>query len=181
MNNSMNYVATPRLGFSEAVKRVLNNLTNVNGRARRSEYWWFVLATIIVNGIFCSIFGSTSIIYAVVSVLVSLCTVAVSVRRLHDSGHNAIWVYINFVSGVIMVVYIYATGFFELANTLNPNPEKIFETLSSPVYAVSASVSFICGLVIFIFSLFDSNMGPNKYGDSPKYIPADSQDQTASL
>lgn len=89
MNNSMNYVATPRLGFSEAVKRVLNNLTNVNGRARRSEYWWFGLATIIVNGIFCSIFGSTSIIYAVVSVLVSLCTVAVGVRRLHDSGHNA--------------------------------------------------------------------------------------------
>ncbi len=177
----MNYVATPRLGFSEAVKRVLNNLTNVKGRARRSEYWWFVLATIIVNGIFSIIFGSTSITCAVVSVLVSLCTVAVRVRRLHDSGHNAIWVYIDFVSSVIILVYIHATGFFELTNTLNPSPEKIIESLSNPVYAVSASVSFICGLVVFIFSLFDSNMGPNKYGDSPKYIPADSQDQTASL
>ena len=70
---------------------------------------------------------------------------------------------------------------FLRSSLFNRTGRKIFETLSSPVYAVSASVSFICGLVVFIFSLFDSNMGPNKYGDSPKYIPADSQDQTASL
>ena len=173
MNNSMNYVATPRLGFSEAVKRVLNNLTNVKGRARRSEYWWFTLVTIIVGCIFSIIFDQSSITCAVVSVLVSLCTVAVGVRRLHDSGHNAIWIYIEFVSNIIMIVYCHATGFFELSNTLNPNPEKIIEALLNPIYAVSATASFICGIVTFVFSLFDSNMGPNKYGDSPKYIPAE--------
>ena len=35
------------MGFMDAVKNVLlNNYVNFDGRASRSEYWWWVLATI---------------------------------------------------------------------------------------------------------------------------------------
>ena len=47
---------TPPLQFQEALQRWLANLTNFNGRARRSEYWWAMLAIgvagMILNFIF---------------------------------------------------------------------------------------------------------------------------------
>lgn len=41
MENLSNFIATPKLGFGEAVKKVLSNVINFKGRARRSEYWWY--------------------------------------------------------------------------------------------------------------------------------------------
>ena len=46
-----NYVATPQLGFMDAVKICLKKYFDFKGRARRSEYWWFMLAIYIVNAI----------------------------------------------------------------------------------------------------------------------------------
>ena len=34
------------MNFIDAVKKVLANFANFDGRARRSEYWWFALANI---------------------------------------------------------------------------------------------------------------------------------------
>ena len=39
------------MGFKEAIITVLNNYANFSGRARRSEYWYFVLFTSIVTGV----------------------------------------------------------------------------------------------------------------------------------
>lgn len=56
-----NYVATPQMDFVTAVKTCLQKYFNFKGRARRSEFWWFMLATYIfnsvVNGILYSIMG----------------------------------------------------------------------------------------------------------------------------
>ena len=56
-----NYVATPQMDFMTAVKTCLQKYFNFKGRARRSEFWWFMLATYIfnsvVNGILYSIMG----------------------------------------------------------------------------------------------------------------------------
>ena len=35
--------ATPTLSFGEAIKQVFNKYATFTGRARRSEYWYFVL------------------------------------------------------------------------------------------------------------------------------------------
>lgn len=74
------FVATKKLGFMEAVKNVLSNLTNFNGRARRSEYWWYVLATSVVSGIINMIFSSIPLVNIIISCVISLSTVAVAAR-----------------------------------------------------------------------------------------------------
>lgn len=37
-----NVKALPTVGFAEATKKGFKNLFNFSGRARRSEFWWFV-------------------------------------------------------------------------------------------------------------------------------------------
>lgn len=39
---------TPSLSFMEAVKKCFANYANFKGRARRSEFWWWMLFTYIV-------------------------------------------------------------------------------------------------------------------------------------
>lgn len=162
-------VASPKLGFKEAVKNVLSNLTNVSGRARRSEYWWYALATTVVSGILSQIFSSMPLVNTIISIIISLSMVAVAVRRVHDSGKNAIWVYIDYIFSIILLVYLYASGFYDMASAINPNPNDIIGVVTNPVFGVSTLISLITGIVVFIFCLFDSDMTANKYGESPKY------------
>ena len=50
-----NIATTPSLSFKEALCKAWSNLTNLKGRSRRSEFWWFMLvfyiALQIVSGI----------------------------------------------------------------------------------------------------------------------------------
>lgn len=170
MENLSNFVATPKLGFGEAVKKVLSNLTNVNGRSRRSEYWWYVLAATLVSWVANAVFSSVPVVNLIISIVISMTAVAVGVRRMQDSGHSGIWVYVEFVCSVILLIYMQASGYNELAMSVNPNPKELIGLMINPLFCVPAAVSYVCGIVIFIFSLFDSNIGPNKYGDSPKYV-----------
>lgn len=166
----INYVATPKLGFAEAVKKVLTNVTNFNGRSRRSEYWWYVLATVIFNMVVGLLLGRLSLQTSILSIIISLSMLAVTVRRMKDSGKSPIWAYLNVAFSIITVIYMYVSGFYDFANTANPNPADIVAICANPFFLAMVTLSVVVGLVVFIFSLFDSNIGPNKYGDSPKYV-----------
>lgn len=170
MENYQNYVATPKLGFGEAVKKVLSNVTNIKGRSRRSEYWWYFLVVIVVNVVASMLFSGIPVVTNILSVIIALSMIAVTVRRLQDSGHSGIWVYIQFVCGLFLMIYLLMCGFYEASTSINPDPTKVFAPVQSPLFLIPALISTICGIVIFIFALQDSKIGPNKYGDSPKYI-----------
>ncbi len=167
------YVAKPKLGFGEAVKKVLGSMTQVSGRSRRSEYWWYVLAVGIVNVILSMIFRNMQAVFSVLSIVTSLSVVAVTARRLHDTNRSALWVYVEFVCSVVVTVYLLSSGYFECMNAVNPDINAIIGIWSSPLLWIPMAVSFVTGLVIFVFALFDSNMTANKYGESPKYVEED--------
>jgi uncharacterized membrane protein YhaH (DUF805 family) len=70
--------------------KVLQNYANFNGRARRSEYWYFVLFNIIAS-IVLSIVGITiknNILSNLYSLAVLIPSIAVGVRRMHDVGKS---------------------------------------------------------------------------------------------
>ena len=107
------------MGFGDAVRNALmNNYVNFNGRASRSEYWWFVLFTIIVNFI-ATAFPSditpnpTSII---VSLAIFLPSLGVIVRRLHDLGKSGWWILlaiipiVNFIGIFVILVFMVMEG-----------------------------------------------------------------------
>lgn len=65
---------------------VLKKYAVFQGRARRSEYWYFVLFNLIV-AIILSVIGiymGSQLIYDVYSLAVLVPSIAVSIRRMHD-------------------------------------------------------------------------------------------------
>lgn len=98
------------MSFVDAVKTCLSKYVDFNGRARRSEYWYFVLFTMIV-----SIVASTldkligiNAIAGLASLALLLPELAVTVRRLHDIGKRWTWILMSLipvVGWIFMLVY----------------------------------------------------------------------------
>ena len=81
------------MNFIDAVKSVLTKYADFNGRARRSEYWWFFLFNFILNLITGFIDESVSpggvgTIGLIVSLGLLIPGIAVAVRRMHDVGKS---------------------------------------------------------------------------------------------
>lgn len=100
-----------QIPFGEAVKRALTaNYCNFQGRASRSEYWWFVLFAAIVgaaiNVLFCWSDTISAIISGVVSLAFLLPNLGLAVRRLHDTGHSGWWIFINCIPLVGWIIYL---------------------------------------------------------------------------
>ncbi|MDR2361947.1 MAG: DUF805 domain-containing protein [Prevotellaceae bacterium] len=124
---------------------MINNYTNVlkkytkfSGRARRREYWLFFLANFLIGlgvGILILILsalgaaGLAVVLYGL-SVLYSLAIIlpnlALTVRRLHDTGRNWPWIFINFVpvvGGIWFFVLTVLAGDVG-DNKYGPDPKK---------------------------------------------------------
>ena len=71
-----------------AVKACLAKYANFNGRATRTEYWWFFLAVLLES-------AAASLIalrvYALFSLATLLPMIAVGARRLHDTNRSGWW------------------------------------------------------------------------------------------
>lgn len=81
------------MGFVEAVKTGLSKYATFKGRARRSEYWWFYLFYVLsyMAGLAVDIvIGNEVPIFAYIIIAALLLPyLAVTVRRLHDTGRSA--------------------------------------------------------------------------------------------
>jgi uncharacterized membrane protein YhaH (DUF805 family) len=87
-----------------------------SGRARRAEYWWYTLFNSIIYGVLVgigflmgdsdtstTIFGFLVMVYVLI-VLVP--TLAVTSRRLHDTGHSGWWQVLSIVPLAGLVAFI---------------------------------------------------------------------------
>lgn len=125
--------------FAEAVQSVFSKSTKVEGRAPRSEFWYWILFVIIVQlvtiipVIMVAMLIQAQDVWALLPFLIAagaialflwLGTITVSIRRLHDQGLSG-WFFLLFV------------------------------------------IPSLGGLIQFIFMLQPSNPGPNKFGPQP--------------
>ena len=93
--------------------QVLQKYAVFNGRANRPEYWWFTLVhTIIFTILFALSFIINEalivivVVYGLATIIPSL---AVTIRRLHDSGKSGWFIlfsFVPFVGGIIMLVFM---------------------------------------------------------------------------
>jgi len=65
-----------------------------NGRTTRSDYWWFVLANLIVSVVLILISSKLQAIYSLASIVPGL---PLAVRRLRDAGKPWQWLFISLV------------------------------------------------------------------------------------
>ena len=104
------------MNMKEAVVSVLTNWNNFSGRACRSEFWYFVLATTLVSIIISIIEIATGMVdiqtaeMGILSIILTLLLVvpslSVTARRLQDRGWSG-WLqflYLTIVGGLVIVV-----------------------------------------------------------------------------
>ena len=104
--------------FGGAVSSCFRKYATFRGRASRAEYWWFVLFELLVFGaaaILGGITGSseltTFLLPASILVFV-LPSLAVTVRRLHDTGRSG-WLYLIALipfGGIVLLVFTATAG-----------------------------------------------------------------------
>ena len=121
------------------LKVVKDNYANFAGRARRKEYWMFVLFNIIfaiVAMIIDNIAGTTfdlmpgyhlpyGWIYLLYALAVILPSLAVCVRRLHDVGKSGWWIFIGLIPlvGAIWLLVLACTEGNPGDNVYGPSPK----------------------------------------------------------
>jgi uncharacterized membrane protein YhaH (DUF805 family) len=97
--------------FSEAIRSGFDNYVNFEGRASRSEFWWWFLFAILVAiaaNIIDAIIGAP--IFTLITGLgLLLPNLAMSVRRLHDTNRTGWWILIGLIPliGFIVLLIFY--------------------------------------------------------------------------
>ncbi len=118
--------------------KVLKNYINFKDRARRKEYWFFVLFNLIagiVLGLIDNMTGTLSpetgygLLSGIYSLLVFLPGLGVTVRRLHDTGRTGWWILIGLIPliGALVLLYFLVSDSEQETNQYGPNP-KGFES-----------------------------------------------------
>ena len=97
------------MDFKQAVLRcVRDKYADFNGRAGRSEFWWFALASVLVQVVFSML--HLDLIGMLVSLALLIPSLAVGTRRLHDIGKSG-WfqlIWLIPLVGWIFLVYLLA-------------------------------------------------------------------------
>lgn len=119
------------MSLIESIKTVMTKYANFQGRARRSEFWWYFLVYVVLLVVLESVFvlpeltasmeaaatdptaattpttGPGMIILWVVNLALLLPTLAVQARRLHDTGKSAWLLLLNLGCGIGSIILLF--------------------------------------------------------------------------
>jgi len=116
------------MGFADAVRSVLSKYVTFSGRARRSEFWWFALFSMIVYvvGSLLDAAMGTSFVTVLVGLALLLPSLAVTARRLHDTGRSGWWMLISIIPliGAIALLVFECQDSQPGSNSHGPSPKE---------------------------------------------------------
>ena len=108
------------VSFAESIGTCFSKYGVANGRASRSEYWWFQLFLLIIGTvggiadiiIFETIYGEKGPINIVLMLATILPSICVAVRRLHDVNRSGWWMFIALTCvGIIpLIIWVCSKG-----------------------------------------------------------------------
>ncbi len=123
------------MDFMTAVRTCLAKYVEFSGRARRSEFWYFALFTLLVAIVTSRIdtalgtdYTNTGggVVNSVVSLALFLPSLAAGVRRLHDIGRSGLWVLLILVPilGWVLLIIWWCRNTGRAENQYGPNPKN---------------------------------------------------------
>ncbi len=125
------------MSFGQAVSSVFSNFATFSGRARRSEYWYWVLFTFIAGAVasivdavlHLHVYNANGVsvgpVAAIVALIVLIPSIAVTIRRLHDTGRSGWWWLLSAICGcgAIILFFFCLSDSQPGANQYGPNPK----------------------------------------------------------
>ncbi len=100
---------------------VLKKYAVFSGRARRTEYWMFILFNVIISivlGVLEGLVGGPGILSTLYNLAVLIPAIAVGVRRMHDTDHSGWWLLLPIVN----LIFALMEG-TRAANRFGPDPK----------------------------------------------------------
>ncbi len=123
--------------YLEVIK---NNYANFSGRARRKEYWMFIVVNTIILAVLYGIMFSSIDSYT---------------GEMSDTGFAAL---------IIIGIYSLATIIPNIAVTVR----RFHDQDRSGWMVLLSFIPFVGGLILFIFMCLDGTRGENRFGLDPK-------------
>lgn len=141
------------------------NAFNIHGRSRRKEFWYPILATIIITmlgNLLITVLPIPELITVIVSSIFNIATfiasISVTSRRFHDLNMTIIFPTITYaLTFILNILY----SLFK---------DSVTSTSMTVLYAVLLIICLFLNLAILIMACDDGHKAPNKYGKSPKYV-----------
>jgi uncharacterized membrane protein YhaH (DUF805 family) len=153
------------MDFITAIKTCFSKYAMFQGRAARSEFWWWVLFATLVDTALWAISHPLQIAAGAALFLPYL---AVSVRRLHDTDRSA-WFLL--LPAVGTAIFAFIAG---MATLVSPSRGTVMVTA---ILAIVALGAYLLPLVWFCQK---GTPGPNSYGEAPlTSLPAPQAQPTA--
>ena len=107
-----------------------NKYAQFDGRATRSEYWYFVLFQLIIfilvaviDEFLANITGGIPVLTIIAFLVFLIPSIAVAVRRLHDIGRSGWWYLLSIVPIVSLVLIAFFVMDSKPDNEYGPNPK----------------------------------------------------------
>lgn len=139
------------------VYKGLANAFNVEGRATRSEFWWFFIFTNLVTFLAGWVDNGTpaTVRFGLYSQLVLwLCLMpftAVTARRLHDLNFSGVWAWVV----VINLMFV-------ITQSNYPSPDEI--NAGIVIVTIFGCMTALVWIIMLVAFLFPGTHGPNRFG-----------------
>ena len=158
----------------------LKRYAEFSGRSRRMEYWMFALFQILLVFAFwflLIVIGGTALmtgdvgglmagggaimivlaLFGLVWLALIIPGIAVGVRRLHDTNRSDWWLLAPLAGYAVMLV----GSTMAVGSAESPG-------VGATLAMVGGLITFVLGIVVFIFMLLDGTRGANRFGEDPK-------------
>ena len=157
------------MGFRGSVESALRQYATFRGRAPRSEYWWFYLFTVLV-GIAASIVDTaagTNLVSPLVNLALLLPSLAVGVRRLHDSNLSGWWLLAPVGCALLGLVLVFAGVGAALVE--GPQRDQVQMNGAAVAFVLVGLLVLLAAAVLgIVLMVRSSTPGPNRFGPHPE-------------
>lgn len=144
---AMGYVPNAKKNPIKAYADFWKNYANFNGRARRSDYWYVVLAEAVVGTVF--------------GILAGIIMTVVYNATWDDEAMAAV--------GAIAVGIISLYSLATIVPHLSLSVRRLHDIGKGGVYLLLGLIPTVGSIIILVFCCTDSQPGINQYGTSEKY------------